>query len=365
MRIIITGGGSGGHIYPGIALADRLKSKGNQHQILFVGASGKMEMQVVPAAGYAIQGLSIRSVERKGKRILKNLYLPFRLLVSLWQARKIIKTFQPDIVVGTGGYASFPVVYMAARFRIPIVLQEQNAYPGLATRLLARYAAVVCVAYEGMDRYFPASQVVLTGNPIRQSFLPLPARQAALAYFGLSPDYPTLLVLGGSLGAPAINQTVMDALSPLVAHGWQVVIVTGQAYFSRIADRVPLLPPQVKVVPYIKEMNQALAAADMVVSRGGAMAIAEIAVAGKPVIFVPSPHVAADHQTKNVLPLVEQGAGLLVKEQEVHTHLIPAIVGLMYDAERRQQLALKIRKYAKPHAAATIVDLLKKLHQSS
>jgi UDP-N-acetylglucosamine--N-acetylmuramyl-(pentapeptide) pyrophosphoryl-undecaprenol N-acetylglucosamine transferase len=360
VKIIISGGGSGGHIYPGIAIAEALKQRIRNAEIVFVGAKGKMEMEIVPLAGYPIIGLPIRSLERRWNKFSKNLLLPFQLLRSLWKAYQILKRFQPDIVIGTGGYASFPILYAAARRHIPIVLQEQNAYPGLANRWLAAYAAAICVAHEGMNNYFPPQKLIITGNPVRQSFTKLPDQATALSHFGFSTGQPTVLVLGGSLGAPAIIDTLLAALPDLMSQGLQLIISTGKAYFQRVSHKIPPLA-SVKIVPYITHMEKALAAADLVISRAGAMAIAEISLAKKPTIFIPSPHVAADHQTKNVLSLAAQGAALWIEEQAVSTRLIPTLLALAKDQKKQLSLIKNLEKHAKPQAAAHIATIVEKL----
>lgn len=362
MKVIISGGGTGGHIYPGIALADEIIKQSPTNQVFFVGAAGKMEMSLVPAAGYKIIGLPITSIVRK--QPYKNLLLPFKILVSLWKARRILKEFKPDVVVGTGGYASFPTVYMAARMRIPVLLQEQNAYPGIANKLLAKYAHQVCVAYENMAAYFPATKIVITGNPIR-AFLQQPQEdyQSAYAHFGLTLGVPTVLVLGGSLGAQPLVKHILKNNNFFADHGMQVLLSTGKAYFEHISnkDGIYLAMPHLKILPYIERMDLAFAAATVVVSRAGAIAMAEIGVATKPAIFIPSPYVAADHQMKNVLPWLAQGAAMLVKEAEIDQKLVPAIIELVQNPKRQRALIENLRKQARPDAAAAIVALIRQL----
>ena len=336
MKIIISGGGTGGHIYSAIAIADALKQHDPAIDILFVGARGKMEMQKVPAAGYPIIGLGIRGLQRK--HILKNASLPFRLAASLWKARNLLKDFRPDVVVGTGGYASAPMLYMAAQRKISTLIQEQNAAVGLTNRILARYVDRVCVAYTHMEQYFPAEKIVLTGNPVRAGLVHLAEkRQAAYDYFGLKPDKKCLLVLGGSLGAKAMNESILKALDQLIAAGIQVIWSTGHFYFEDF--QACLTQPQrevVKIYPFIQSMDLAYAAADLVVSRAGALAISELCVVQKPVIFVPSSNVVADHQTYNVLPLVKTHAALMVKDQEV-MHTLPQEIIQLVQCEAQQK----------------------------
>jgi UDP-N-acetylglucosamine--N-acetylmuramyl-(pentapeptide) pyrophosphoryl-undecaprenol N-acetylglucosamine transferase len=365
MRVIISGGGTGGHVYPGIAIADVLKKQNPAHEILFIGAKGKMEMTQIPMAGYSIVGLPIKGIKRRIRHLFKNLTLPIWILVSLWKARYIIKDFKPDIVVGTGGYASFPTIYMAAHMGIPIVLQEQNAYASVTNRFLAKYAHKICVAYEGMDNYFPSNKIVLTGNPVRvflthkaDNYLP------SMQYFELEPGPITVLVLGGSLGAHTISESIIKAAHIFKEHAIQIILSTGNAYFSTLnQDNFLALNKNFKVLPYIERMDLAFAAADIVVSRAGAISIAEIASARKPAIFIPSPNVTADHQTKNVLPLVTRNAAVLVKDNEVPDKLTSTILGLAKDKQRQQMLVENLSSFFKMDAAESIADLIENLVQ--
>jgi UDP-N-acetylglucosamine--N-acetylmuramyl-(pentapeptide) pyrophosphoryl-undecaprenol N-acetylglucosamine transferase len=362
MRVIISGGGTGGHIYPGIAIADVLKKQNPTNEILFIGAKGKMEMHQVPAAGYAIVGLPIKSIKRKLKHLLKNITLPIWILTSLWKARQIIKKFKPDIVIGTGGYASFPALYMAAHMHIPIVLQEQNAYPGFVSKILAQYACKICVAYEGMEAYFPSNKIVLTGNPVR-SFLAYKATSnylASLEYFGLKPGPVTVLVLGGSLGAHVISESISRAADIFLQHDIQVILSTGNAYFSIYQNTLPN-NLYFKALPYIERMDLAFAAVDIVVSRAGAISIAEIAAAQKPAIFIPSPNVVADHQMKNVLPLVAKNAAILIKDNEVEERLVPAILELAKDKQHQHILAENLTSCFNRYAAESIARLTEEI----
>ncbi len=361
MKIIISGGGTGGHIYPAIAVANALKEQKLATDILFVGAIGKMEMQKVPAAGYPIIGLSIRGFQRK--KLFPNLFLPFSLIQSLWQARNILKKFRPDVVLGTGGYASSPVVYMAAKRKIPTLIQEQNAAVGLANKVLGRYVNKVCVAYAHMKQYFPADKIVLTGTPVRQDILHLTdKKQAAYKYFGLTADKKCLLILGGSLGAKTINESILQAVDQLIEAGVQLIWPTGSFYFERIQTQ--LSPQQrtfVKVYPFIERMDLTYAAADVVISRAGALAIAELSIAQKPVIFVPSPNVVADHQTHNVLPLVKQNAALMVEDKEARQTLAHKAIQLLNDTAQQKLLAENIKAWARPQATAAIVEEMTRL----
>jgi len=353
MKIIISGGGTGGHIYPAIALANALKQYDPATDILFVGASGKMEMRKVPEAGYPIVGLGIRGWQRK--KTLQNSTLPFRLVASLWKARRILKRYQPDVVVGTGGYASAPILYMAAQQKIPTLIQEQNAIPGLTNRLLGRSVDTVCVAYANMEAHFPRAYTVLTGNPVREDLMHLSKkREAAYAHFGLTPARKCLLVLGGSLGAKTINESTLQAIKSLREVGIQIIWATGHSYFENIKARLEQEQHSIKVYPFIKAIDLAYAAADIVVSRAGALAIAELCVAQKPVIFIPSPNVAADHQTRNVWPLIEKNAALMIKDSEAKQTLAPAILQLLLSEGQQRLLASNIKDWAKPKATEAI-----------
>ena len=361
MKVLISGGGTGGHIYPAIAVADTLKEQLPDAEILFVGAQGKMEMQLVPAAGYHIMGLKVRGLQRR--RVFANLSFPFRLAHSLWQANDILKTFCPAVVLGTGGYASGPVLYMAARRGIPTLVQEQNAVVGFTNRFLGRYVDKVCVAYPQLSRHFSLDKMVLTGNPVRREILAIKDKRAvAYEYFGLLPEKQCLLILGGSLGAQAINESILQALDQFAAAGVQILWPTGERYFERIQSRLtPTQRTWVKIFPLIGRIDLAYAAADVVISRAGALSIAELCVAQKPVIFVPSPNVTADHQTQNVLPLVRQNAALMVKDEDVPQELASKALSLL-DQEAQQKLLVRnIEAWAKPQAAATIVEMMRQL----
>lgn len=365
MKIILSGGGTGGHIYPAIAIANALKEYDPVTDILFVGASGKMEMQKVPEAGYSIVGLGIRSLQRK--QVLQNVSLPFRLISSLWKARQILKDFQPDVVIGTGGYASAPMLYMAAKHGIPTLIQEQNAAAGLTNKILADYVDTVCVAYANMDAYFPAEKIVHTGNPIREDLMHLgEKRQGAYTHFGLVPDKKCLLVLGGSLGAKTINESILHAIDRLIKEGLQIIWATGPLYFEAIKARLTQQQQHaVKVYPFIKSIDLAYAAADIVVSRAGALTVAELCMVQKPVVFVPSPHVTADHQTQNVLPLVEENAALLVKDNEAMQTLSQEVIHLLKLEARQNILARNIKHWARPQATAAIVKEIIRLAKAS
>ncbi|XWN35635.1 MAG: undecaprenyldiphospho-muramoylpentapeptide beta-N-acetylglucosaminyltransferase [Roseivirga sp.] len=365
MKVIISGGGTGGHIYPAIAIAEGLKKQYPDTDILFVGAHGKMEMQKIPAAGYPIVGLNIRGFQRR--QPFRNASLPFRLVASLWKARKILKDFQPQVVIGTGGYASAPILFTAARCKIPTLIQEQNATVGLTNRILGKYVNTVCVAYEHMEQYFSVGKTVLTGNPIREDLVHLAdKRQQAYAHFGLSPDKKCLLVLGGSLGAQTINESILHALDSLIGAGLQLLWPTGDYYYKALQARLtPQQRAAVHLYPFIDAMDLAYAAADLVVARGGALAVAELCAAQKPVIFVPSPNVTADHQTQNVLPLVEKNAALMVKDEEAMQALPREVLSLLQLEARQKLLAKNIGDWAKPQATTAIVEEVVRLGRDS
>ena len=354
MKVIISGGGTGGHIYPAIAIANTLKQQNPTTAILFVGAHGKMEMQKVPEAGYPIVGLNISGWQRK--QLWRNFSLPFKLLTSLWKARKLLKDFRPDVVIGTGGYASAPILYLAAKWDIPTLIQEQNATPGVANRLLAKYVDRVCVAYEGMEQYFPAKKLMLTGNPVREDLLDLAnQKEVADAHFSLVPEKPCLLVLGGSLGAKTLNESILRSLDHLLEAGLQLIWVTGRRHFGEIQGKITAQQRgAVKLYPFVEPIHLAYAAADIVVARAGAGTIAELCVTQKPTIFVPSPNVTDDHQTKNVLPLVEKNAALMVKDREARDTLGQEIIRLLQLEERRKELVTNLKKCARPQATAAI-----------
>ncbi len=356
LKIIISGGGTGGHIYPAIAIADAVKALRPDSEVLFIGAEGKMEMEKVPQAGYEIIGLPIVGIQRR--LTLKNLKVPFLLLKSLQKAKKIIKNFQPDVVIGVGGYASAPTLKTAERLNIPTVLQEQNSYPGITNKLLAKKATKICVAYDKMERFFPKEKIVLTGNPVRQDILNLAdKKQDALTHFGLSSAKPVVLVIGGSLGARTINQAVEKLLPYFAGNDIQLIWQTGKYYASQAQEAVQKMQYQgLKTQPFIARMDYAYAAATIVVSRAGALSVSEIAVAGKPAIFIPSPNVAEDHQTKNAMALVNHRAALMVKDNEAADKLQDEVDKLLKDDVLQKELAENVAQLAKPNAAQNIAE---------
>lgn len=352
LKVIISGGGTGGHIFPAVAIAKTLQKRDPNVEILFVGAKGKMEMEKVPQAGFKIIGLSIAGIQRKID--FRNLLLPFKVIKSLWQAHKIIQDFKPDIAIGVGGYASAPTLYMAAQMDVLSLIQEQNSYAGLTNKLLAKRATAICVAFDGMENYFPANKIVETGNPVRQDLLDITdKREEAFKHFNLDPNKKTILVIGGSLGARTINQVIHNNIGTLEEKDFQLVWQTGKYYYGRAQE---LNSANVKVYDFINRMDLAYALADIVVSRAGALSIAELCITGKPSILVPSPNVAEDHQTKNAKALLEKRAALLVKDKDAKKVLMGDILALMNDEKRRQQLSESITALAKPNAAEHIVD---------
>ena len=358
LRVVISGGGTGGHIFPALSIANELTKQYPDVQILFVGALGRMEMERVPAAGYKIIGLPVVGLKRSLS--LKNLALPFALWKSLRIAGKILKDFQPDIAVGVGGYASGPLLRMAARKKIPYLIQEQNAYPGLTNKLLAKKAAAICVANEQMERFFPKESIRLTGNPVRSNIVAAtPAlKEEALVHFGLNPKHKCLLVVGGSLGARSLNNCVMDfAKAHPEARDIDILWQCGGYYQTLCEDFVQQQPRgYLHLHPFIGRMDLAFAAADLVISRAGAGTLAELCVAHKACIFVPSPNVSEDHQTHNAMALVQKQAALLVPEAEAAATLLPKALELLQDAAALRQLEENIAPLARPDAAATIVE---------
>jgi len=357
-RIIITGGGTGGHIYPAISVANNIKERYPDAEILFVGAMGKMEMYKVPRAGYKIKGLWISGFQRRVT--LQNIFFPLKVVVSFFAALKLIKKFKPDAVIGFGGYASGPILMAANRMNIPAVIQEQNSHAGMANRRLSSKVDHICVAYEGMDKYFSKEKVVLTGNPVRRDIIELANKRAkGLQRFDLLPDRKTILVIGGSLGARNINHAVIKKLDLIIKEGVQVIWQTGKVYYDDMKNRLAFYPQDnVRLFEFISAMDEAYACADVVISRAGALSISEICLAKKPVVLVPSPNVVEDHQTKNAMALVGQDAAILVEDNMADTLMLKEAIALIKDEKRQAQLIQNITKLAKPNAAADIVDIL-------
>lgn len=360
-RILISGGGTGGHIYPAIAIANAWKERHPGSEILFVGAQGKMEMQKVPEAGYPIKGLPVAGLQRSLS--LANLSFPIKLLKSLKMASQIVKDFQPDAVVGVGGYASGPVLFAAQRKGIPTLVQEQNSYAGLTNKLLAKRANTICVAYPEMEQFFPSEKIHLTGNPVRKDILDLKDKKdKALEHFGLNTEKPVILILGGSLGARTLNQAMLQDMAILEKDGYQVLWQSGKFYFKEMSEKLADSGlKHIHLREFIREMDLAYAAADLIVSRAGALSVSELSLVGKPVIFIPSPNVAEDHQTKNAMAFVNRQAAVLLKDSEAVGSLREMVNDLMKDESRSTQLGQNMRALAKPEATESIINELEKL----
>lgn len=361
LRIIISGGGTGGHIFPAVSIANAIKAKRPDAQILFVGALGRMEMQRVPAAGYEIKGLPICGFDRK--HLLKNIAVLFRIWKSQRMAKKIIKTFQPMAAVGVGGYASGPTLNVCAAKGIPCLIQEQNSYAGVTNKLLAKKAEKICVAYEGMERFFPADKIVMTGNPVRQNVLQTTiTKEEARKQFGLDPDKKTILLVGGSLGARTLNESVLQNLELIEKSGIQLIWQTGKYYNAAITEQLKGKDlPMLKVTDFISDMGAAYKAADLVISRAGASSISEFCLIGKPVILVPSPNVAEDHQTKNAMALVNKDAAIYVKDAEAPQTLIKQAISTVQNTEKLTSLSENIKKLGLKNSADIIADEVIKL----
>ncbi|WP_028890210.1 undecaprenyldiphospho-muramoylpentapeptide beta-N-acetylglucosaminyltransferase [Tenacibaculum ovolyticum] len=357
INIIISGGGTGGHIYPAIAIANEVKLRYPEANILFVGASDKMEMEKVPQAGYDIKGLWISGIQRK--LTFNNLLFPFKLLSSLWNAYRIIKKFKPNVVVGTGGFASGPTLMVASGKGIPTVIQEQNSYPGITNKLLSKKASKICVAYDNLERFFPEDKIIKTGNPIRQDLLLVHAKkEEGAAFFELDKTKKTILVLGGSLGARKINQLIEANLAFFKEQEVQLIWQCGKLYFEEYKKYNEV--EDVQVHQFLNRMDLAYAATDFVVSRAGASSVSELCVVGKPTIFIPSPNVAEDHQTKNAKSIVDKHGAILVKENELDTFPI-VIETLLKDKGKQQSLSENINELALPNATNDIVNEIEKL----
>jgi UDP-N-acetylglucosamine--N-acetylmuramyl-(pentapeptide) pyrophosphoryl-undecaprenol N-acetylglucosamine transferase len=360
-RLIISGGGTGGHIFPAVAIANEFKARYPNADILFVGAEGRMEMTRVPEAGYKIIGLWISGLQRR--LTFSNLLFPIKLIVSYFRARKIVNQFKPHVVIGTGGYASGPIMMAATRKGIPTVIQEQNSFAGLANKQVADKASKVCVAYEGMEKYFPAKKIVVTGNPVRKDILNIDSkREQALTHFAFSSQYKTLLIIGGSLGARTINESVINGIEKLLEAQVQVLWQTGKGYYEAYKSRLAKYDlRKIRVQDFMREMDLAYAAADVIISRSGALSVSEICVAKKPVILVPSPNVAEDHQTKNAKALADKDAAIMVADKDANTTLIDTALNLIFDAGRSAKLRENIATLAKPEATNDIVNEIEKL----
>tara|TARA_B110000037_G_scaffold223203_1_gene303880 strand:- start:2307 stop:3398 length:1092 start_codon:yes stop_codon:yes gene_type:complete len=362
MKVIISGGGTGGHIFPAIAIADTIKKKYPSAEILFVGAEGKMEMEKVPKAGYEIVGLPIRGIQRKFT--LKNFSVPFKLISSLWKAKKLVKKMKPDIAIGVGGYASAATLRVASKQKVPTLIQEQNSYPGITNKWLAKRANTICVAYDNLERFFPKEKIVKTGNPIRNAMVEIDGKkQAACEHFGIDPNKKTILIIGGSLGARTLNMSLKKDLKKLIDQDIQVVWQCGKIYFERLKEEMgeTLSSKLVYLSDFIFKMDLAYAAADVIISRAGAISVSEVCLVGKPVILVPSPNVSEDHQTKNAIALVKVNAAVLVKDIDAENQLIDQTIGLLNDSEQMKSLSANIKKLSISDAAERILKELEKL----
>ena len=357
-KFILSGGGTGGHIYPAVAIANELKLRFPESEILFVGASDKMEMQKVPQAGYKIEGLWIAGIQRR--LTLDNAMFPLKLVSSLVKSRKIVKNFKPDVVIGTGGFASGPLLRAAAGMGVPTVIQEQNSYPGITNKWLSKFAKKICVAYDNLERFFPASKLVFTGNPVRQDLIGTEGkREEGIARFGLDPNKKTVLVLGGSLGSRRINQLIAKELTWLQAQGVQVIWQCGKFYFEEYRHHSD--KDGIQVLSFIDRMDLVYAAADIVISRAGASSVSELCIVGKPTLFIPSPNVAEDHQTKNADAIVNKGGALMLKESQLDTQFQPLFGDLIANEDKQQKLGENMKKLAKVNATNDIVEEIIKL----
>ena len=357
-KVILSGGGTGGHIYPAIAIANELKFRFPMTEFLFVGASDKMEMQKVPQAGYRIVGLWISGFQRRVT--FKNLLFPFKLLFSLLKSAQIINTFKPDVVIGTGGYASGPVLHVASKRGVPTLIQEQNSFPGITNKLLSKKVDKVCVAYEGLERFFPKNKLVLSGNPVRQDLLDLEQKRAeAIEFFNLESEKKILLVLGGSLGARRINQLIESKLDYFKALGIQVIWQCGKLYSDDYNQYNS--SDLVQVHAFINRMDLAYASADFVISRAGASSVSELCVVGKPVIFIPSPNVSEDHQTKNAIAITKNNAALMIAEKNLESSFESEFSIVLNSKSQQELLSKNIKKLALREATKTIVDEIEKL----
>jgi UDP-N-acetylglucosamine--N-acetylmuramyl-(pentapeptide) pyrophosphoryl-undecaprenol N-acetylglucosamine transferase len=361
-KVIISGGGTGGHIFPAIAIADAIKRKYPTADILFVGAEGKMEMEKVPKAGYPIVGLPIRGIQRR--LTFKNFFVPFKLIASLCKAKRIIKEKQPDIVIGVGGYASAAVLRVASKRKIPTLIQEQNSYPGITNKWLAGRVSKICVAYENLDRFFPKEKIVLTGNPVRNEMVLIEGkREEAFTFFGLDPEKKTILVIGGSLGARTLNMCFKKELKSLLAQDIQLIWQCGGAYFNTLKADLgeDISSKGLYLADFIFNMDLAYAAADLIVTRAGAISVSEVCLVGKPVILVPSPNVSEDHQTKNAKALTFIQAAVLIEDAAVEFSLMDKCIELVKDEEACKLLSQNIAKLGIPDAAERIVNEIEKL----
>ena len=360
-RILIGGGGTGGHVFPAITIADSIRAEYPQTEFLFVGARGKLEMEKVPEAGYVIEGLPVTGFQRRFT--LRNIAFFYKLAVSMVLSRRIIRRFKPQVAVGVGGYASGPILKAAARKGIPILIQEQNSYAGITNRLLARSAQTICVAYDRMERYFPADRIIITGNPVRQQLVSDRGdRKADLAVFGLEDGKKTCLAVGGSLGARTINESLITGMEKLDRGDLQLIWQCGKLYQEEVEDKVKKCGLQnIRVLPFISRMESAYRVADVIISRAGALTISELCLAGKPAILVPSPNVAENHQTRNAEALVSRNAAVMVPDQEARIRMVDTMLELLGNDQRLAQLSVNIKQLGIPDASRRIADEVIKL----
>ena len=370
MRFLISGGGTGGHIFPAVSIANALRQRQSDCEILFVGANGRMEMERVPEAGYNIVGLDIQGLERR--KVLRNIRIIYNFLRSRRKARQIVRSFRPDVAIGVGGYVSAAAMSAAAALGVPVVLQEQNSFAGVTNRFLAKKASKICVAYDGMERFFDKGKIVKTGNPVRQNIIaPDIDRQAAYDYFGLERDKKTILVVGGSLGAKTINDSIARHIDALLQTDCQIVWQTGKNYFAAIKAKIseqgikfttdsanPLYAKRMFVSDFISQMDYAYNVADLVISRAGASSVSELCLLGKPAILVPSPNVAENHQYHNAMALVAKNAALLVEDAEAVDNLLPQALQIVADDSRLRELSANIRQLALPNSAQAIAEVI-------
>ncbi len=362
LRFIISGGGTGGHIFPALSIANAIKERWPEAAILFVGAEDRMEMERVPAAGYEIVGLPVAGLVRKS--LLKNVSVVFKLLKSLQSAKKIVKSFKPNVVIGVGGYASAPVLRAAVSQSIPALLQEQNSYAGLTNKWLGRKASTVCVAYEGMERFFPEDRIVLTGNPCRQDLEITPQKAIeGYSFFNLDPNKNTILMVGGSLGARTLNESIVSAFDEIREQNVQVIWQCGKYYYKEMKELevAGKIPHNVKLYDFVSRMDLAYSVADLVISRAGAGSISEFSILGKPVILVPSPNVAEDHQTQNALALVRKDAAIILPDNVAEQQLFSVALDLLKNPKRLSELSSNIKQHAQHNSANRIVDEIAKL----
>lgn len=360
-RVIISGGGSGGHIFPAVAIADEIQRRNPEVDILFVGANGKMEMEKVPAAGYKIIGLDIVGFQRKFT--FKNFLLPFKIIQSLIKAKNILNEFKPQVVIGVGGYASGPTLKAAQSLNIPTLVQEQNSFPGKTNKLLAHKVKTICTAYKGLDKFFPEEKIVLTGNPVRTSVVAdlENKKNDGFSFYKLDPSKKTILIIGGSLGARTLNESAINHLSKFENQSIQLLWQCGKFYYPTLKNQLNSLPENVKMVEFIERMDYAYAIADTIISRAGAISVSELSLVHKPTILVPSPNVAEDHQTKNAMALVKQNAAIIIKDNDAKEELLPTAISLLENPKKQQELVEAIQELGKPKATETIVTEIEKL----